>query len=69
MAYAVFYLWFQSFPLVFVDIYGSIGGVAGLPFLSLAIGAIISYIFYCFYNILYFFPGFTKRGFDTPPEE
>lgn len=69
VAYAIFYLWFESFPLVFVDIYHFTGGIAGLPFLSLLIGALISYIFYIFYNILYLGPRFAKLNFNPPPEE
>lgn len=69
LAYAVFYLWFESFPLVFTDIYGFKGGIAGLPFLALAVGAIVSYIGYCAYNIFYLGPRFQKLNFNVPPEE
>lgn len=54
VAYAIFYLWFEAFPLVFIDIYHFNLGVSGLPFLGLMVGTVIAYIFYAgvFYFIL-----------------
>ena len=49
VAYAIFYLWFEAFPLVFIDIYQFQGGLAGLPFIGILIGAIVSYSFYVLY--------------------
>jgi DHA1 family multidrug resistance protein-like MFS transporter len=69
VAYAVFYLWFESFPLVFIDIYHFKGGVSGLPFLGIVVGALVSYICYVFYIIFYLGPKFARLNFNVPPEE
>lgn len=69
MTYAIFYLWFESFPLVFTEIYGFKGGVAGLPFIGIIIGALLSYIFYVGYNYYYLAPKFVRLHFNVPPEE
>ncbi|KIY69130.1 MFS general substrate transporter [Cylindrobasidium torrendii FP15055 ss-10] len=47
--YGVLYLWFESFPLVFTDIYGFNLGVTNLPFTGSIVTAIITYTVYCFY--------------------
>lgn len=69
VAYAVFYLWFESFPMVFIGIYHFKGGVSGLPFLGIVVGAFVSYIFYIMYIILYLGPKFVRLKFNVPPEE
>ncbi|KAF8305616.1 MFS general substrate transporter [Clavulina sp. PMI_390] len=60
LAYAVFYLWFEAFPIVFVDIYHFQGGIAGLPFIGILVGAIVSYTFYVLYLKYYLFPRFGR---------
>ncbi|KAK0466762.1 major facilitator superfamily domain-containing protein [Desarmillaria tabescens] len=61
--YAIFYLWFEAFPLVFVDIYHFNLGVSGLPFLGFVVsGAITKY---------HIAPRFAKAeaaGVDIAPE-
>lgn len=47
--YALFYLWFESFPLVFADIYHFNLGALGLPFLGFAVAAVITYTAYAAY--------------------
>lgn len=42
IVYAIFYMSFQAFPIVFQQLYGLSPGVAGLTFLSIGVGAIIS---------------------------
>ena len=69
VAYAIFYLWFEAFPLVFVDIYHFKGGIAGLPFIGIVVGALISYIFYVFYLRLYLYPKFARLNWKVEPEE
>ena len=39
---AVFYLWFEAFPVVFVDIYHFDLGLNGLPFLGFLVIGIIT---------------------------
>ncbi|KAL8715612.1 MAG: hypothetical protein Q9220_000949 [cf. Caloplaca sp. 1 TL-2023] len=42
IAYAIFYLYFEAYPLIFQDLYGFSTGVAGLPFLAISVGAFLS---------------------------
>jgi hypothetical protein len=39
---AVFYLWFEAFPVVFVDIYHFDLGLNGLPFLGFLVTGIVT---------------------------
>ncbi|KAF2740776.1 MFS general substrate transporter [Polyplosphaeria fusca] len=41
-AYALFYIFLQSYPIIFMDTYGFSAGEEGLAFLPIGIGAIIS---------------------------
>lgn len=45
-AYAIFYIFFEAFPIIFVDIYGFNYGEEGLTFLPVGIGSIISCALY-----------------------
>ncbi|KAF2265147.1 MFS general substrate transporter [Lojkania enalia] len=45
-AYAIFYIFFQSYPIIFDGIYGFSPGERGLTFLPIGIGAIISACIY-----------------------
>lgn len=56
LAYAIYYLYFEAYPIIFEGIYGMSSGVAGLCFLPLGLGAIIS----CFIFIWY--DGFLARA-------
>ncbi|KAJ4291968.1 hypothetical protein N0V90_009866 [Kalmusia sp. IMI 367209] len=49
---AIFYIYFQSFPLIFVDIYHFNAGEEGLTFLPIGVGAIISAIFYLAWDFI-----------------
>ena len=46
MAYAIFYLFFEAFPLVFIDIYHWGFGISGLAFSGILVGTIIAYVIY-----------------------
>ncbi|CAK5264110.1 unnamed protein product [Mycena citricolor] len=48
--YAIFYLWFEAFPLVFIDIYHFNLGVSGLPFLAFIVSGTLVYFGYCLYQ-------------------
>ncbi|PSN74998.1 MFS general substrate transporter [Corynespora cassiicola Philippines] len=41
-AYAIFYIYFQSYPIIFMGIYGFNAGEEGLTFLPIGVGAVIS---------------------------
>ncbi|KAK5681879.1 GTPase-activating protein [Elasticomyces elasticus] len=42
LVYALQYIWLESFPIVFGDVYGMTLGVQGFTYLSIAIGALIA---------------------------
>ncbi|KAE9400176.1 MFS general substrate transporter, partial [Gymnopus androsaceus JB14] len=54
--YAIFYLWFEAFPLVFTDIYNFNLGISGLPFLGFFVSAAATYTFYVLYQKLHIEP-------------
>ncbi|KAJ7863168.1 major facilitator superfamily domain-containing protein [Mycena leptocephala] len=54
--YAVFYLWFEAFPLVFSGIYHFNEGLSGLPFLGFLVSGIITYAVYCIYLMYHIAP-------------
>ncbi|CAG8202654.1 unnamed protein product [Penicillium salamii] len=48
--YALFYLYFQAYPLIFQDLYGLSPGMAGLAFLPISVGALISFALFLLYS-------------------
>ncbi|GLB34695.1 putative benomyl methotrexate resistance protein [Lyophyllum shimeji] len=54
--YAIFYLWFEAFPLVFTDIYHFNLGLSGLPFLGFLVSGAITYTVYCLYQMYHIAP-------------
>lgn len=40
LCYAIFYMTFQAFPIIYVDLYGLSAGVEGLTFLTIGAGAL-----------------------------
>ncbi|KAF9065029.1 major facilitator superfamily domain-containing protein [Rhodocollybia butyracea] len=69
--YAIFYLWFEAFPLVFTDIYHFNLGVSGLPFLAFLVSAAITYTFYVLYQRYHIEPRFDSAkaaGQEPSPE-
>lgn len=46
MADAIFYIYLQSYPIIFTGIYGFTPGEQGLTFLPIGVGALISACFY-----------------------
>ncbi|USP74842.1 benomyl/methotrexate resistance protein [Curvularia clavata] len=68
LVYAVFYSFFEVFPLVYIDIYGMNLGQMGLAFLSVTIGVTVAGIFlFCF---LYFYvnPRMRVKGYEGPEQ-
>ncbi|KAF2472291.1 benomyl/methotrexate resistance protein [Lindgomyces ingoldianus] len=53
LIYGLLYIWFESFPIVFVEIYGFNLGQEGLAFLGLLVGALIALT--CLFSWLYFY--------------
>ncbi|KAJ5676634.1 Major facilitator superfamily domain general substrate transporter [Penicillium maclennaniae] len=56
LAYAIFYLYFEAYPIIFQGIYGMSAGIAGLMFLPIGVGAVLA----CFVFIWY--DGFLARA-------
>ncbi|KAL2001327.1 hypothetical protein VTN02DRAFT_1907 [Thermoascus thermophilus] len=50
LAYAIFYLFFQAYPIIFQGIYGMSAGVAGLCFLPIGAGAFIACGIFLWYD-------------------
>ncbi|KAK0492776.1 major facilitator superfamily domain-containing protein [Armillaria luteobubalina] len=63
--YAIFYLWFEAFPLVFTDIYHFNLGLSGLPFLAFVVSGAITYTAY--YPKYHIAPRYAKAA-ETRPE-
>ena len=53
LTYAIFYLFFEAYPIIFEGLYHMNTGVAGLAFLPIVIGAVIAFgIFVWYDNVL-----------------
>ncbi|KAJ3988013.1 major facilitator superfamily domain-containing protein [Lentinula detonsa] len=69
--YAIFYLWFEAFPLVFTDIYHFNLGLSGLPFLGFLVSAAFTYTSYALYQKYHFQPRSDRakaEGQELAPE-
>jgi DHA1 family multidrug resistance protein-like MFS transporter len=64
--YGIYYSFFESFPLVYIDIYGFNLGELGLTFLSIGVACVIGLIIYVLYLALYLGPDIAKRGLRAP---
>ncbi|KAF2874227.1 major facilitator superfamily domain-containing protein [Massariosphaeria phaeospora] len=51
-AYTIFYIYFQSYPLIFTDVYHFRPGLRGLTFLPIGLGAIIACLLYHIWDTL-----------------
>ncbi|KAL1962404.1 hypothetical protein VTN77DRAFT_9743 [Rasamsonia byssochlamydoides] len=50
LAYAIFYLYFQAYPIVFQDIHGMSAGIAGLCYLPIGLGVFIACGIFIWYD-------------------
>ncbi|KAK0438120.1 major facilitator superfamily domain-containing protein [Armillaria borealis] len=69
--YAIFYLWFEAFPLVFIDIYHFNLGTSGLPFLAFVVTGAITYFVYVLYQMYHIAPRYARadaEGKEIAPE-
>ena len=62
LIYGLLYLWFESFPIVFLDIYHFTLGTEGLAFLGILMGSFIIMIPFFYYNYKYVEPQFNEEG-------
>lgn len=67
LVYALLYLWFESFPIVFNGIYHFSLGTEGLAFLGILIGAIVSIPPFFWYLYKYVEPLYNGNG-EVKPE-
>jgi MFS transporter, DHA1 family, multidrug resistance protein len=67
LVYALLYLWFESFPIVFVDIYHFTPGTEGLAFLGILIGAVVTIPPFFWYLYKYVEPLYNGNG-EVKPE-
>ena len=67
LVYGLLYIWFESFPIVFVGIYGFSLGTQGLAFLGILIGAFIVMPPFFWWTHRYLEPKFNENG-ELHPE-
>ncbi|PVH80451.1 MFS general substrate transporter [Cadophora sp. DSE1049] len=69
LVYGIYYSFFESFPLVYVEIYHFNLGELGLAFLSVFVGLFVGCTLYCLFFIYIGDPHMAKVGFwNVPPE-
>jgi multidrug resistance protein len=51
-SYSIFYMFFQSFPIIYEDIYGFSAGEEGLTFLAIGVGALIACAIYLVWDAI-----------------
>lgn len=61
LIYGLLYLWFESFPIVFVDIYHFSGGTEGLAFLGMLIGSFTIMVPFFYYTHRFVEPQFNEN--------
>ncbi|RDW85896.1 MFS general substrate transporter-10 [Coleophoma crateriformis] len=52
LAYAIFYMYFEAYPIIFEQIYGKNAGVSGLMFLPIGGGAILASLTFLWYDAM-----------------
>lgn len=68
LIYGLLYIWFESFPIVFVGIYGFSLGTEGLAFLGILVGALVAIAPFFWYTHRYTEPQFNENG-ELQPEK
>ena len=68
LIYGLLYVWFESFPIVFTDIYGFSLSMEGLSFIGLLVGAIVAIPPFFWYLHKYIEPEFNAAG-EIQPEK
>ncbi|KAI2637675.1 major facilitator superfamily protein [Hypomontagnella submonticulosa] len=53
LIYAIFYLFFEAYPIIFEDMYGMTPGECGLMFIPIGVGALLSFVVYLGYDHIY----------------
>ena len=66
LVYAILYLWFESFPIVFIEIYGFNIGTLGLAYFGIFFGVMITFPLFVWYFHKYTEPKFDAQGNLVP---
>ncbi|KPI40869.1 Caffeine resistance protein 5 [Cyphellophora attinorum] len=66
LIYGLLYIWFESFPIVFVEIYGFSLGTEGLAFIGILVGAFVVLPPFLWWFHKYTEPKFDDKGELTP---
>ena len=66
LIYGLLYLWFESFPIVFIQIYHFSLGTEGLAFLGILIGSFVIMVPFFIYNHRHVEPQFNEQGLLRP---
>ncbi|GAM88198.1 hypothetical protein ANO11243_062290 [Dothideomycetidae sp. 11243] len=66
LCYAIFYSFFEAFPLVYIEVYHFNLGEMGLAFLALTVGVILAMIAYALYVYMVVEPYMHKHGLGPP---
>ncbi|KAK8866180.1 hypothetical protein IAR55_001331 [Kwoniella newhampshirensis] len=69
LIYGLLYVWFESFPLVFVQVHGFNSGEQGLAFLGIFVGSWLACAVFCWYIHVYLEPIFDKNNGVIPCPE
>lgn len=68
LVYALLYIWFESFPLVFTQLHGFTLGEEGLAFMGILVGTLIAMASYSLYLYYYLESKFDEEGNLQPIE-
>ncbi|GAA5830702.1 hypothetical protein JCM3766R1_003395 [Sporobolomyces carnicolor] len=68
IVYAIFYLWFEAFPIVFAEKRGFGLLPSTLPFLAFYVTGIFTFVVYILYNKLYYVPKLKETQMKLAPE-
>ncbi|KAF2747721.1 MFS general substrate transporter [Sporormia fimetaria CBS 119925] len=68
LIYAIYYSWFEAFPLVYSGMYHFTLGEIGLTFLSVTVGVLISLAWYWYYIRYTIEPSIAAHGFGEPEQ-
>ena len=50
LAYGIYYLFYEAYPLIFQGVYGMSTGISGLAFLPIAVGAVFAFGIFLYYD-------------------
>lgn len=68
LIYGLLYLWFESFPIVFGEIYGFSIGIEGLAYIGILVGVLLSLAGFSIYVKYYVNPRMNEQGYLLPVE-